>query len=103
MTSAPATGCVSSRRESSASAGGQLEHPSDVNSSTTTGARLSLLLTGATALAAPLFFSASGSRLLRPLSAPKATTKAARTAAASTSANHFLILKSSQPPRAADD
>src|SRR5271166_5117437 len=38
MMCAPATGCVLSRRESSASAGGQLEQPSLVNSSTITGA-----------------------------------------------------------------
>src|SRR5216684_7490078 len=37
MMPAPRTGCVRSRRESSASAGGQLEHPSEVNNSTRTG------------------------------------------------------------------
>src|SRR5262245_55922702 len=37
MISAPWTGCVRPRRDSSASAGGQLEQPSDVNNSTRTG------------------------------------------------------------------
>src|SRR5713226_2143187 len=37
MISAPATGCVSASVRRSASAGGQLEQPSDVNSSTSTG------------------------------------------------------------------
>src|SRR5688500_8747652 len=37
MTIAPGTGCFSSSRARTASAGGQLEHPSDVKSSTTTG------------------------------------------------------------------
>src|SRR5580698_2148065 len=36
-TCAPATGCVCSRRESRRSAAGQLEQPSLVNNSTTTG------------------------------------------------------------------
>src|SRR5580765_4998207 len=39
MTSAPATGCCSATLASKASAGGQLEQPSDVNSSKMTGAR----------------------------------------------------------------
>jgi hypothetical protein len=39
MISADATGCSATSRSSNASAGGQLEHPSDVNSSTTTGVR----------------------------------------------------------------
>jgi hypothetical protein len=37
MISAPGTGCWSSSPESKASAGGQLEQPSEVNSSTITG------------------------------------------------------------------
>src|SRR5580704_2452870 len=37
MMLAPGTGCALPRCESSASAGGQLEHPSEVNSSTRTG------------------------------------------------------------------
>src|SRR5438128_872966 len=37
MMSAPAIGCVSASVRRSASAGGQLEQPSDVNSSTNTG------------------------------------------------------------------
>src|ERR1700730_13555569 len=37
MISAPVTGCCSSSLASKASAGGQLEQPSDVNSSRTTG------------------------------------------------------------------
>src|SRR3954447_7047326 len=37
MISAPATGCVVIKVSSSVSAGGQSEHPSDVNSSTITG------------------------------------------------------------------
>src|SRR5437899_8192480 len=39
MTCAPATGCVRASRLSRSSAGGQLEQPSDVNSSTSTGVR----------------------------------------------------------------
>src|SRR5258707_5143426 len=39
MISAPATGCCSSSFASRASAGGQLEQPSDVNNSRTTGTR----------------------------------------------------------------
>src|SRR6266853_32558 len=39
MTSAPATGCCSATLASKASAGGQLEQPSDVNSSKITGTR----------------------------------------------------------------
>src|SRR4051794_16899861 len=39
MTSAPAAGCVALNCERSASAGGQLEQPSDVKSSTRTGVR----------------------------------------------------------------
>src|SRR5580700_3286353 len=39
MTWAPSTGCCSSSPASNASAGGQLEQPSEVNSSTTTGVR----------------------------------------------------------------
>src|SRR6266849_5571426 len=39
MISAPATGCCSSSIASKASAGGQLEQPSDVNNSKTTGTR----------------------------------------------------------------
>src|SRR3954469_8294611 len=39
MISAPAIGCVPIRFSSSVSAGGQSEHPSDVNSSTMTGVR----------------------------------------------------------------
>src|ERR1700687_5943932 len=39
MIFAPATGCCSSSLASKASAGGQLEQPSDVNNSTTTGVR----------------------------------------------------------------
>src|SRR6266853_2216805 len=39
MTSAPATGCCSATLASKASAGGQLEQPSDVNNSKTTGTR----------------------------------------------------------------
>src|SRR5271155_1432591 len=39
MISAPATGCCCSNCCSKASAGGQLEQPSEVNSSTTTGWR----------------------------------------------------------------
>src|SRR6266403_55343 len=39
MTSAPATGCCSAILASKASAGGQLEQPSDVNNSKTTGTR----------------------------------------------------------------
>src|SRR5579862_5630498 len=37
MMSAPEIGCVRPSRESSESAGGQLEHPSEVNNSTRTG------------------------------------------------------------------
>src|SRR6266542_3290553 len=36
---APATGCSASKRARAASAGGQDEHPSEVNSSTSTGTR----------------------------------------------------------------
>src|SRR4029077_7293264 len=39
MISAPTTGCCSASLASNASAGGQLEQPSDVNNSKTTGTR----------------------------------------------------------------
>src|SRR5215510_12348369 len=39
MISAPSTGCSATRRPSNLSAGGQLEQPSEVNSSTSTGTR----------------------------------------------------------------
>src|SRR5258706_67204 len=51
MISAPGIGCCSSSLASKASAGGQLEQPSDVNNSQTTGTRTPA--SGA-ALAAPL-------------------------------------------------
>src|SRR4029077_5321809 len=44
MISAPATGCCSASLASNASAGGQLEQPSDVNNSKTTGTRTLALL-----------------------------------------------------------
>src|SRR5260370_31794462 len=44
MISAPATGCCSASLASRASAGGQLEQPSDVNNSKTTGTRTLALL-----------------------------------------------------------
>ncbi len=44
MISAPATGCCSASLASKASAGGQLEQPSDVNNSKTTGTRALALL-----------------------------------------------------------
>lgn len=37
ITSAPTTGWVAAKRDSTASAGGQSEQPSDVNNSTITG------------------------------------------------------------------
>src|SRR5215469_7538567 len=39
MISVPVSGCCDSNRARKASAGGQLEHPSEVNSSTRTGVR----------------------------------------------------------------
>src|SRR5712675_735187 len=50
MTSAPATGCCSATLASKASAGGQLEQPSDVNNSKTTGTRSAARLEAAGAV-----------------------------------------------------
>src|SRR5450755_287477 len=47
MICAPPIGCSRSSFSSSASAGGQLEHPSDVNSSSSTGWRGTVLSAGA--------------------------------------------------------
>src|SRR5260370_33644654 len=52
MISAPAIGCCASSLASKASAGGQLEQPSDVKSSKTTGT-LTVLLAGLWACGAP--------------------------------------------------
>src|SRR5271154_2229584 len=54
MISAPATGCDASSFRNSSSAGGQLEQPSEVNSSTSTGERVPSALA--------VVFAASGLR-----------------------------------------
>src|ERR1700733_7875649 len=68
MMSAPGTGCVLPRRESNASAGGQLEHPSDVNNSTRTGVDGELAGVG---VAEPSFILAAAEPVMLALKAIK--------------------------------
>src|SRR5437879_2580288 len=69
MTSAPATGWVFSSRAISASAGGQLEQPSEVNSSTSTGVRLLSVGRGdaeTPCAAAPLLYAVPAAKSAKP-------------------------------------
>src|SRR5215207_1381416 len=89
MTSAPSTGCVASRRASSASAGGQLEQPSEVKSSTTTALREAA---GAAFDFAASSFKASVPPDPRPPSVTAATAKTASATTQNTIADSFLII-----------
>src|SRR5689334_23077732 len=75
---APLTGCVRSRRESRASAGGQLEHPSEVNSSTRTGVEAgsgALDGAGSFLISAEAECARSGRRTIQTRSSTAATEK----------------------------
>src|ERR1700688_672526 len=76
MMSAPRTGCVRSRRESNASAGGQLEQPSEVNSSTRTGVDAA---SGAFDVAGTSFMSAAAEPVMPGLRAIRARSTTAAT------------------------
>src|SRR5216683_4423075 len=64
---APGTGWVASIRWRSSSAGGQLEHPSDVNSSTRTGERVESAARPQTAARANRIAATAANSLIGPL------------------------------------